>query len=389
MFYEEGVIKSILKCTKCTNSYDKQEEPRILPCGKSICINCLSEIEYEIEDRKFDCNLCSERHSLPKNGFPKNDLLIELLRKEPAELYRGAKYEELKSSLKSIQKIFNKIQFNYNNGDDLIKEHCLEQRRLIQLATEEKKLELDKCHDRLINRMDIYERDCIASFHKNQSFSKEFTETMNRTEKFVTETQLYLKKPKVDEKIIKSFSLESDGLYLDLYFLLKRGENVLFNNNILKFESDRLKHFNRYSDDQQVFVGNLNQNLTETELESILSIFGKVIDVRIIINSDQDSDYPVPNYGFVVFEKKKYVERLLSKVKLSGLTYKDERGVEYRLNVEEKKAPQGRMYAGHSFYKANSNNINVNNYSQSSDNSVSGDIDFIEKMLKHTPLLDK
>ena len=35
-----------------------------------------------------------------------------------------------------------------------------------------------------------------------------------------------------------------------------------------------------YSDDQQVYVGNINEDLTETELRIYFSHFGKVIDVK-------------------------------------------------------------------------------------------------------------
>ena len=42
-----------------------------------------------------------------------------------------------------------------------------------------------------------------------------------------------------------------------------------------------------YPDSQQLFVGNLPHNCTESDLESLFSQFGKVIIIRIIRNNIQ------------------------------------------------------------------------------------------------------
>jgi len=113
-------------------------------------------------------------------------------------------------------------------------------------------------------------------------------------------------------------------------------------------ESDESKSaFGRYPDGQQVFVGNLNQELSETELRTYFSQYGKVMDMRINTNSKQQSGRRLPNYGFVVFEEKQAVENLLSASKANSITYKNEKGIEYRLNVEEKRARQGRISSGY------------------------------------------
>lgn len=54
----------------------------------------------------------------------------------------------------------------------------------------------------------------------------------------------------------------------------------------------------------------------------------------------------LPNYGFVVFEDGHAVENLLSSTKSNNLTLKNERG-EFRLNIEEKRARQGRQSSGY------------------------------------------
>lgn len=125
------------------------------------------------------------------------------------------------------------------------------------------------------------------------------------------------------------------------------------------------KKFGRYPDGQQVFVGNLNQDLSEEELRTYFSQYGKVMDMRINTNSKQQSGRRLPNYGFVVFEEKQAVENLLSASKANSITYKNDKGVEYRLNVEEKRARQGRISSG---FNKQSNNRNTRSSSNGSRN---------------------
>ncbi|CAF1059676.1 unnamed protein product, partial [Brachionus calyciflorus] len=97
----------------------------------------------------------------------------------------------------------------------------------------------------------------------------------------------------------------------------------------------------RYPDVQQVFVGNLSQDITDAELKQFFSQYGKVLEVRINSNTKQPSGRRLPNYGFVVFEEKQHVDALLGNSKTNNLVFKNEKG-EFRLNVEEKRARQGR-----------------------------------------------
>jgi hypothetical protein len=98
----------------------------------------------------------------------------------------------------------------------------------------------------------------------------------------------------------------------------------------------------RYPDNQQIFVGNLSPEISDAELEAFFGQYGKVVEVRINSNNKQQSGRRLPNYGFVVFEESRSVDFLLVSAKANNLTYTNEKGVEYRLNVEEKRMRQGR-----------------------------------------------
>ncbi|XP_070544772.1 ras GTPase-activating protein-binding protein 2-like [Ptychodera flava] len=88
----------------------------------------------------------------------------------------------------------------------------------------------------------------------------------------------------------------------------------------------------RYPDSNQVFVGNLPQDINEDELKNHFMEYGNVVEMRINTKSGGGK---VPNFGFIVFDDPSSVQRILSEKPIMF------RG-EHRLNVEEKKARASR-----------------------------------------------
>ncbi|XP_005110087.2 ras GTPase-activating protein-binding protein 2 isoform X1 [Aplysia californica] len=86
----------------------------------------------------------------------------------------------------------------------------------------------------------------------------------------------------------------------------------------------------KYSDRQQLFVGNLPLNITERELKEFFEQYGKVEELRINTKSGGGK---LPNFGFVVFESPETVKQILTIKVNDGIKYNGE----HRLNVEEKK----------------------------------------------------
>ncbi|XP_077998945.1 ras GTPase-activating protein-binding protein 2-like isoform X2 [Glandiceps talaboti] len=84
----------------------------------------------------------------------------------------------------------------------------------------------------------------------------------------------------------------------------------------------------RYPDSNQVFVGNLPQDINEDELKNHFMAYGNVVEMRINTKSGGGK---VPNFGFIVFDDPSSVQRILGEKPILF------RG-EHRLNVEEKKA---------------------------------------------------
>ena len=94
----------------------------------------------------------------------------------------------------------------------------------------------------------------------------------------------------------------------------------------------------QYSDVQQLFVGNLPHNCTEEDLRDLFCQWGKVADIRISNKgAAQSKQTPagtrVPNFGFVIFEETRAVQRVLAHLEKKPIFLYDN----HRLNVEEKK----------------------------------------------------
>jgi len=94
----------------------------------------------------------------------------------------------------------------------------------------------------------------------------------------------------------------------------------------------------QYSDVQQLFVGNLPHNCTEDDLRELFCQWGRVADIRISNKgAAQSKQTPagtrVPNFGFVIFEETRAVQRVLAHLDKRPIFLYDN----HRLNVEEKK----------------------------------------------------
>lgn len=63
-----------------------------------------------------------------------------------------------------------------------------------------------------------------------------------------------------------------------------------------------------HSDEQQVFVGNLPQNIDENQLRDYFIEYGEIVDVRICQKQGK-----TPNYGFITFSEHSVVKKILSK----------------------------------------------------------------------------
>jgi len=91
MFYEENEINELIICPYCKNKY---KDPRLLPCGTSLCFDCIQLIT-RIDAGNVKC-VCNQFHMIPVDGFFINTTLAKLVEKKPFEVYRGSLVKEFK-----------------------------------------------------------------------------------------------------------------------------------------------------------------------------------------------------------------------------------------------------------------------------------------------------
>jgi hypothetical protein len=174
MFLNKFDLKNnILKCDQCNLSFDEYCQPKFLPCFKTICTKCEMTIHREAINKRFKCEVCSKDHLIPDDGFVSNEMAFKIITTEPMDISRGENYDKLELNIDKIESLARKLKSDFENSIDKIKEHCLEQMRLVQLSTENAIEKLHNLNKELIDMIAEYEKKYIEFFLvKKDSISK-------------------------------------------------------------------------------------------------------------------------------------------------------------------------------------------------------------------------
>jgi hypothetical protein len=241
MFYEENAINKLLICAHCNR---KLMEPKLLPCGKSICKKCAESMVERLENDNQDrlkCLYCTRGHLVPEGGFPSCEILEALLDAKPCEIYRSSLTEELKGHLENMKLKMNEMNESFENGIDKIKERCAQLRNDVQLKSECLADELNKLSETMQLEIEQYERDCIDSFKSSVKVRSELKKSMNEKEEFYESTRAYLAQLKIDDAEVKK-KIDLAKLYLanvdQMMFDLK---DAMFKKNYLMFFESNTK----------------------------------------------------------------------------------------------------------------------------------------------------
>ena len=286
MFYQVDQIESKLTCPTCSNRFN---EPKILPCGRIVCLQCIQKV-VDMKSLDFICFLCDETHQVPKQGFPTCSLISELIKETPYEIYRGKSAETLKTYLRDIQFQIDDLNNNLNNGIDKIKEHCIDLRNDVQLATETTIQYINELNQSMINRINDYEKICIDQYENEQEYKEKFVRIIKEMRSFHKEWENYLKMLTIDDdEILNAIELaKSKKSNLDIE--KKHLKGFTFNNQLLKFNKNILEI------DKNI-LGSLNlnkinilfENLDKTNVSNLLPEFNRssgLVEVESIENGN-------------------------------------------------------------------------------------------------------
>ena len=165
MFYDEASINKLIVCKVCD---EKLQDPRVLPCGKSICFKCV-DILSDTSKTHVKCQHCGKMHDIPHNGFLPNDEIAELARLKANDVKRGKKIEELKKINNSIKAKVAKLETDQRIGDVKIREQYDNVLNNVQQAIEEAHSKLDEFHANFMSYVDGYEKNCQSELKKSSA----------------------------------------------------------------------------------------------------------------------------------------------------------------------------------------------------------------------------
>ncbi len=224
-----------------------------MPCGKTVCNHCilLMETTSLVKDsNELKCIMCNDFHKRPTNGsFPLNEILLGLMNEKPKEVYRSEEVENLKLNLNKLEALSNTFQFNLNNSEAKIKEHCIELRRLSQLSTEQKKTELDQFNDDFIKQINQYESNCIHNLKDKQY--KQFDLSIKEIIMFNKEKRNYLKTYNINDKQIIDANKMATSFISKVNDQITNLDCYIFNSNKMEFITNKDKLDNK-------IVGSIN-----------------------------------------------------------------------------------------------------------------------------------
>ena len=236
MFYEESKLNNELNCAKCNQRLD---EPRILPCGDSICSYC--HLSIEVNKNKFKCFFCHEEHEMPEKGLLINKGLFKVLALNPEEVFRGEKVKKLKEFMNEIKENINKLTYGINNGVDRIKELCLDLMNKVQLKTEEAIEQLNDHNKEMITEIEEFQKDCITSYLANEKANDELKTNKQELEAFNLKWNEYLRQSAFSDENISEAIAKANELAIKAKQDLAKLDEFIFNGGEMKFEKNENK----------------------------------------------------------------------------------------------------------------------------------------------------
>jgi hypothetical protein len=258
MFYQADKIDSILICDVCDN---KIIDPRLLPCGKSVCHRCV-DILADTEKKKIKCQNCAKTHEIPDDGFLKNVTLQKLLELETKEVSRSNHIEEFKKVLEILNGTKQTIESTLECGDAKIRDHCDKVRNDMQLAIEQAHAKLDEIHKDFMDKIDNHEKECQAKFKLLQQNKADIDKALNESNELLSKSNHLLKQFKIDPTELSTL-FENGHLFQTNLEQIRDGIlGEMFSKSLLKFEKQK-------SLDSNVIGKIVKQNIELYFLENI------------------------------------------------------------------------------------------------------------------------
>jgi hypothetical protein len=236
-------------------------DPRLLPCGKSVCHRCV-DLLADTEKKRMKCQNCAKTHEIPDDGFLKNVTLQKLLELETKEVSRSNHIEEFKKVLEILNGTKQTIESTLECGDAKIRDHCDKVRNDMQLVIEQAHAKLDEIHKDFMDKIDNHEKECQVKFKLLQQNKADIDKALNESNELLSKSNRLLNQFKIDPTELSTL-FENGHLFQTNLEQIRDGiHGEMFSKSLLKFEKQK-------SFDSNVIGKIVKQNIELYFLENI------------------------------------------------------------------------------------------------------------------------
>ena len=155
------IILNLIKCIVCHETY---ESPVILPCYHSVCEKHVSNEHNGV----IRCEKCGVEHQIPTNGFQPNNVLEAVLESGIANLDFGSVHKSAKKSCESLEDSLKQLELLLKDPNAFTHEKITELKDIVQLKGEELKLIIDQEMNKLLDRLEEYEKESKLYLSSNE-----------------------------------------------------------------------------------------------------------------------------------------------------------------------------------------------------------------------------
>lgn len=239
MFYTEEEILNELICPRCSKVF---VDPRITPCAKTICINCVEE--QKTNDNEIDCFFCAKKHKLEdESGLIPNEHLNKILSKRPRSIYRGEHMEQFKLNVKKFDEIKQQLESGIKNSNLTAIEDCSKLKNQIDIHAEENIQRINLLRSELILRINQYESECLDNIQEKVS---SLNKTITESNKYLNECQTYLRDcNSFNDQQLQEKSTETVRFINQLKINLSSLESIKYGGNFLTYEPPKFNDQNQ------------------------------------------------------------------------------------------------------------------------------------------------
>jgi hypothetical protein len=236
----ESSISELIKCPLCRQVY---QDPRMLPCGYSLCERCILSLTDNLDIDEFDCQLCLDTHTITSTvanklqQFPLNLFIVELCSRAPHLVQTN----ELKDKLSVLDSSYKELERTYHASLDIIHGYCEQVRQEVSTSGETFINKAKRLIKDNLEAVGHYEAECVQNFEQ----------TRDKFEKRLAKLKLELDNLKLSNNSTGSKKLTelTDSFLGQLRHEMHHLKSIQFNGKQLRFvESQNLDSMANFGD---------------------------------------------------------------------------------------------------------------------------------------------